>query len=61
MSRGASMGYEDPRRMSPPIFNGSAHNGGCIPIPTPGMPTPPLVHMEPSMGPSSPTSHEEAV
>ncbi|KAF3976221.1 hypothetical protein CMV_000579 [Castanea mollissima] len=25
------------------------------------MPTPPLVHMEPTMGPSSPTPHEEAV
>ena len=47
--------------MSPPDFIGSAHDGGCIFVPTPGMPTPPLVHMEPTMPTSSPTPHEEAV
>nr|POE98528.1 isoform 2 of methylsterol monooxygenase 2-2 [Quercus suber] len=43
-SRGASIDYEDPPRMSPPIFSGSAHDGECIFVPTPSMPTPPLVH-----------------
>ena len=47
--------------MSPPIFSESAHDGGCIFVPTPGMPTPPLVHVDPSMATSSPTLHEEAV
>ena len=61
MARGASTNYEDPPRMSPPVFSGSAHDGGCIFVPTPGMPTPPLVHMEPTMPTSSPTPHEEAV
>ena len=55
MARGASMNYEDPLRMSPPVFSGSAHDGGCIFVPTPGMPTPPLVHVEPTMPTSSPT------
>ena len=53
--RGASPDYEDPPRMSPPVFSGSAHDGGCIFVPTPGMPTPPLVHVDPSMATSSPT------
>ena len=52
---GASTEYEDPPCMSPPVFSGSAHDGGCIFIPTPGMPTPPLVHVEPTMSNSSPT------
>ena len=60
-SHGASMDYEDPPCMSPPIFSGSAYDGGCIFVPTPGMPTPPLVHVDPTMLASSPTSHEEAV
>ena len=30
-------------------------------VPTPSMPTPPLVHMEPTMPTSSPTPHEEVV
>ena len=47
--------------MSPPVFSGSAQDGGCIFVPTPGMPTPPLVHVEPTMSTSSPTPHEEAV
>ena len=47
--------------MSPPVFSGSGHDGGCIFVPTPGMPTPPLVHVEPTMPTSSPTPHEEAV
>ena len=47
--------------MSSPIFSGSAHDGGCIFVPTPSMPTPPLVHVEPTMSTSSPTPHEEAV
>ena len=46
--------------MLPPVFSGSAHNGGCIFVSTPGMPTPPLVHVEPTMS-TSPTLHEEAV
>ena len=48
-ARGASTDYEDPRHMLPPVFSGSAHDGGCIFVPTPGMPTPPLVHVEPTM------------
>ena len=61
MSHGASMDYEDLSRISPLVFSGSAYDGGCIFVPTPNMPTPPLVHVEPSVGPSSPTPHEEAV
>ena len=61
MACGASTNYEDPPRMSPPVFIGSAHDGGCIFVPTPGMPTPPLMHVEPTMPTSSPTPHEEAV
>nr|POE86702.1 hypothetical protein CFP56_46913 [Quercus suber] len=60
-SRGASTDYDDPPRMSPPTFSGSAHDGGCIFVPTLGMPTPPLVHVEPTMATSSPTPHKEAV
>ena len=47
--------------MSPLVFKGSTHDGGCIIVPTPGMPTPPLMHVEPTMSTSSPTPHEEAV
>ena len=47
MSHGASTDYEDPPRMSPLVFSGSAHDGGCIFVPTPGMATPPLVHVDP--------------
>ena len=60
-SRGASTDYEDPPHMSPPIFSGSAHDGRCIFVPTPGMPTPSVVHVDPTMATSSPTPHEEAV
>ena len=60
-ARGASTDYEEPSRMSPPVFSGSAYDGGCIFVPTPGMPTLPLVHMEPTMPTSSPTPHKEAV
>ncbi|KAK9994234.1 hypothetical protein SO802_023937 [Lithocarpus litseifolius] len=61
ISRGASKDYEDPPRMSSLVFSGSAHDGGCIFVPTPGMPTPHLVHVEPIMGPSSLTPHKEAI
>ena len=47
--------------MSPLVFKGSAYNGGRIFVPTLRMPTSPLVHVEPTMGPSSPTPHKEAV
>ena len=60
-TRGASTDYEDPPCMSPLVFKGSTHDGGCIIVPTPGMPTPPLMHVEPTMSTSSPTSHEEDV
>ena len=60
-ARGTSTDYEDPPRMSPPVFSGSVHDGGCVFVPTPGMPTPPLVHVEPTMSTSSPTPHEEVV
>ena len=58
---GASTDYEDPPRMSPPVFSGSTYDGGCIFVPTPGMPTPRLVHVEPTMPTSSLTPHEEAI
>ena len=61
MACGASTDYEDPPRMSPPVFSGSTYDGGCIFVPTPGMPTLPLVHVEPTMPTSSPTPQEEAV
>ena len=60
-SHGASTEYADPPRMSPAVFSGSAHDGGCIFVPTPGMPTPPLVHVDPTMSASSATPHEDAV
>nr|POE68779.1 hypothetical protein CFP56_53921 [Quercus suber] len=60
-SHSASTDYEDPFRMSPPVFSGSTHDGGCIFVPTPGMPTPPLVHVDLTMLSSSPTPHEEAI
>ena len=47
--------------MSPLVFSGSGHDGGCIFVPTPGIPTPPLVHVDPTMLASSQTPHEEAV
>ena len=61
MAHGASTNYEDPPRMSPPVFSGSAYDGGCIFVPTPGVPTPPLVHVDPTMLASSQTPHGEAV
>ena len=61
MACGASTDYEDPPHMSPLVFSGSTHDGGCIFVPTPSMPTPPLVHVEPTMSTSSLTPHEEAV
>nr|POF21923.1 abc transporter c family member 10 [Quercus suber] len=61
MTHSASMDYEGPPRMSPPVFCGFAHDGGCIFVPTPRIPTPPLVHVDPTMATSSPAPHEEAV
>ena len=60
-ARGASTDYKDPPRMSPPVFSGSAHDGGCIFVPTPGMPTPPLAHVEPTMPTSSLTPYDKAI
>nr|POF14523.1 hypothetical protein CFP56_48860 [Quercus suber] len=60
-SHGASTDYEDPPCMLPPVFSGFAYDGGCIFVPTPDMPTPPLVHVDPTMLALSPTPHEEAV
>uniref|UniRef100_A0A7N2RAV2 Uncharacterized protein n=1 Tax=Quercus lobata TaxID=97700 RepID=A0A7N2RAV2_QUELO len=60
-SHGASTDYGGLPRMSPPVFSGSAHDGGCIFVPTLGMPTPPLVHVDPTMLASSQTPHGEAV
>ena len=56
-----SMRPFDSTIMSSPVFSGSAHDGGGIFVPTPGMPTPPLVHAEPTMGPSPPIPYEEVV
>ena len=54
-SHGASIDYEDPPHMSPPVFSGSTYDGGCLFVPTPSMATPPLVHVDPTMATSSPT------
>nr|POE85728.1 hypothetical protein CFP56_07188 [Quercus suber] len=40
---------------------GSAHKGGCIFVPTPGRPTPPIVQAEPTQEPSLPNPDEPAV
>ena len=61
MSRGASTDYEDSPHMLPLVFSGFAHDGGCIFVPTIGMPTPLLVHVEPTMATSTTTSHKEAI
>ena len=61
MSRGASTDYEDSPHMLPLVFSGFAHDGGCIFVPTLGMPTPLLVHVEPTMATSTTTSHKEVV
>ncbi|KAL4651575.1 hypothetical protein ACB092_01G170300 [Castanea dentata] len=37
-----------PTQLSPPLFTGSAHVGGCIFVPTPSRPTPPLIHANPT-------------
>ena len=49
-----------PTRLSPPLFSGSAHEGGCIFVPTPGQPTPPVVQVEPTQEPSLPNPGEPA-
>ncbi|KAK7823317.1 serine/threonine-protein phosphatase 7 long form like protein [Quercus suber] len=41
-----------PTPLSPPLFSGSAHEGGCIFVPTPGLPTPPVVQAKPTQEPS---------
>ena len=47
-----------PTRLSPPLFSGSAHNGGYIFVPTPSWPTPPVVQVEPTQDPSLPNLDE---
>ena len=47
-----------PTRLSPPLFSGSAHDGGCIFVPTPSQPTPPVVQAEPTQDPSLPNPDE---
>ena len=49
-----------PTRLSPPLFSGSAHDGGCIFAPTPGQPTPPIVQAEPIQDPSLPNPEKLA-
>uniref|UniRef100_A0A7N2RFI8 Uncharacterized protein n=1 Tax=Quercus lobata TaxID=97700 RepID=A0A7N2RFI8_QUELO len=49
-----------PTRLSPPLFADSAHDGGCIFVPTPGRPTPPIVQAEPTQDPSLPNPEEPA-
>nr|POE61374.1 hypothetical protein CFP56_40979 [Quercus suber] len=46
--------------LSPPLFSGSAHEGGCIFVPTPGVPTPPVVQAEPTQEPSLPNPDQPA-
>ena len=47
-----------PTQLSPPLFGGSAHDSGCIFVPTPGRPTPPVVQAEPTQDPSLPNLDE---
>ncbi|KAL0015162.1 hypothetical protein SO802_002231 [Lithocarpus litseifolius] len=47
-----------PTRLSPPLVSGSAHDGGCIFVPTPGRTTPPVVQPEPTQEPSLPNPDE---
>ena len=49
-----------PTQLSPPLFGGSTHDGGCIFVPTPGQPTPPIVQAEPTQDPSLPNPDEPA-
>nr|POE96377.1 hypothetical protein CFP56_53950 [Quercus suber] len=49
-----------PTPLSPPLFNGSAHEGGCIFVPTLGRLTPPVVQAEPTQEPSLPNPNEPA-
>ena len=49
-----------PTRLSPPLFIGSAHNDGCIFVPTPGRLIPPIVQAEPTQDPSLPNPDESA-
>nr|POF11859.1 hypothetical protein CFP56_41008 [Quercus suber] len=37
-----------PSQLSPPLFSGFVDDGGCIFVPTPGRPTPPVVQAEPT-------------
>ena len=49
-----------PTQLSPPLFGGSAHDSGCIFVPTPGRPIPPVVQAEPTQDPSLPNLDEPA-
>nr|POE96374.1 myosin-11 [Quercus suber] len=49
-----------PTLLSPPLFSGSTHEGGCIFVPTPGRPTPPVVQVKPTQEPSLPNPDEPA-
>ena len=49
-----------PTRLSPQLVSDSTHEGGCIFVPTPGRPTPPVVQPEPTQEPSLPNPNELA-
>lgn len=49
-----------PTHMSPPLFTKSAHEGGCIFVPSPSQPTPPLAHAKPTQESSLLNPHEPA-
>ena len=49
-----------PTWLSPPLFGSSAHDSGCIFVPTPGRLTPPIVQAEPTQDPSLPNPDESA-
>ena len=49
-----------PTRLSPLLFNDPTHDGGCIFVPTPGRPTPPVVQAKPTQDPSLPHPDELA-
>nr|POE71205.1 hypothetical protein CFP56_29037 [Quercus suber] len=49
-----------PTPLSPSLFSSSAHEGGCIFVPTLGRPTPLVVQAEPTQEPSLPNPDEPA-
>ena len=49
-----------PTQLSPPLFTNSTHDNGCIFVPTPGRPTPPVVQAKPTQDLSLPNPNKSA-